>query len=111
MGHSQNEKPPHIIETATIFGGAFLISALAYLMSFLSGGVFCLVYSFSEYWKLVARDDPIYAEDLTLIKEALQMSESYIEVTWQMCLAVALVVIGTLVMFLFFRGKPHTSNF
>lgn len=44
MGHSQNEKPPHIIETATIFGGAFLISALAYLMSFLSGGVFMVSY-------------------------------------------------------------------
>ncbi len=79
-------------------------------IGFLSSGVLCLVYSFSEYWKLVSRDDPIYAEDVTLIKEALQMSDSYVEVTWQMYLAVALVLLGTAVLFFFFRGKmPHFS--
>lgn len=79
-------------------------------VGFLSGGVVCLVYSFAEYWKLLARDDPIYAEDLTLIREALQMSGGHTSVTWQMVLAVLLVLGGTAVFFLFFRGKmPHFS--
>ncbi|MBQ8893774.1 MAG: hypothetical protein IJ043_05120 [Clostridia bacterium] len=79
-------------------------------IGFLSGGAVCLAYSFAEYWKLMARDDPIFAEDLTIFQEALQMSESYVTVTWQMLVALGLVVLGTVVFFLFFRGKmPHFS--
>ncbi|MBQ6823558.1 MAG: sulfatase-like hydrolase/transferase [Clostridia bacterium] len=79
-------------------------------VGFLGSGVFCLVYSFAEYWKLMARDDPIFAEDLLVLKEALQMSGSYVEVTWQMIFAIFLVLLGTAVIFLFFRGKlPRVS--
>lgn len=79
-------------------------------IGFLSGGAVCLVYSFAEYWKLMARDDPIFAEDLTILKEALQMSGSYVAFTWQMGLAVVLVLLGAAVFFLFFRGRlPHFS--
>ena len=79
-------------------------------LGFLSGSAVCLAYSFAEYWKLMARDDAIYAEDLSIIKEALQMSESYAEITWQMLFAIGLVAAGTVVLFLFFRGRlPHWS--
>ncbi len=79
-------------------------------IGFLCSGAFCLVYSFAEFWKLSSRDDPIYAGDLSLMGEAMQMAGDYIEFTWQMGLAVALVVIGTVFLFLFIRGKmPHFS--
>lgn len=77
-------------------------------VGFFASGFVCLFYSFAAYWKLLARDDALYAEDLTLIQEALQMSGGHTPVTWQMVAAVCLVLGGTAVLFCFFRGKmPH----
>ena len=72
---------------------------------FLMSGIVCLTYSFTNYWKLVSRDDPFYAEDVTLIREAIQMSDEYVEVTWQMWLAIMLVIVGTIVIAIFVQGK------
>lgn len=72
---------------------------------FLSSGILCIAYSFTNYWKLVSRDDPLYAEDLSLVKEAMQMSGKYVKFTWQMWLAIALVVLGTVVLALLIRKK------
>ena len=70
---------------------------------FLSGGVVCLVYSFAEYWKLLSRNDPVYAEDLAVLKEALQMSGNYISVSPVMILSVCLVLGGVAFLVLLFR--------
>ena len=52
-------------------------------IAFLGTGVFTLIYSWAEYWKLLARSDPIVAEDLTVISEGMQMGRNYIALTWQ----------------------------
>lgn len=66
-------------------------------------GLVTVVYSLAEYWKLLSRNDPVYAEDLALLKEAVQMSGEYIAVTPVMILAVGLIFLGTVVLFLAFR--------
>lgn len=73
-------------------------------ISFLLTGVFTLVYSWSEYWKLMARSDPVIAEDLTIIKEGAQMGVNYVMITWQIVLSAVLVLVGTLIFFFFLRG-------
>ena len=73
-------------------------------IAFLGTGVFTLLYSWAEFWKLLARSDPIVAEDLTVISEGLQMGGSYIAVTWQIVASAALVLLGTLIFF-FLRGR------
>lgn len=73
-------------------------------ISFLLTGVFTLVYSWAEYWKLMARSDPIVAEDLTVVREGMQMGGSYIMITWQIVLSAVLVLAGTLFFFFFLRG-------
>lgn len=74
-------------------------------IGFLSSGILCLLYSFTEYWKLMIRSEPLFAEDLFLIGEAIKISDGYLFFTWQMMLAVLFVVVGALVLFLFCRGK------
>ena len=75
-------------------------------VSFALTGAFTLFYSWAEYWKLMGRSDPIYAEDLTIIKEGFQMGVHYVTFTWQIGLSLALIVAGTLVFFFLFRGRP-----
>lgn len=74
-------------------------------ISFLGTGVFTLIYSWAEYWKLMGRSDPIIAEDLTIISEGLEMGGKYIMLTWQIVFSAVLVLAGTLVFFFFFRGR------
>lgn len=89
----------------------FLLALVIWLLSgrvwlaFTVDGVFCLFYSWAEFWKLMARNDPIYAEDLTVIKEAAEMSGRYISITWQIVVSFLLVVIGIAVLLLLFRKK------
>ena len=73
----------------------------------LGSGLVCLAWSWAEYWKLMARSEPIYAEDLTLIREAAKMSGQYVSFTWQIGLSLVLVV-GTVTFFaLFGRRRLH----
>ena len=74
-------------------------------IAFLGAGVFTLLYSWAEYWKLMGRSDPIIAEDLGVISEGLKMGGSYITVTWQIVLSAVLVLVGTGIVFFFFRGR------
>lgn len=74
-------------------------------ISFLGTGIFTLIYSWAEYWKLMGRSDPIVAEDLTIITEGVQMGANYIMITWQIVLSAVLVLLGTLVFRFFFRGR------
>lgn len=83
-----------------------LIFLLVYFLAgrswigFLVSGVLTLVYSWAQYWKLMARNDPVFAEDLTIFSEAMQMSGQYIQFTWQIILSAVLVILGTAVFFL-----------
>ncbi len=80
-----------------VFGRAWL----AYLVS----GSVCLFFSWAQYWKLMARNDPIYAGDLLLFGEATQMAGQYIEITWQIILSALLVLLAVGVLFLLARGR------
>ena len=40
-------------------------------LSYALTGIACLAYSFPQYWKLLGRNDPLYAEDLMIVGEAL----------------------------------------
>lgn len=74
-------------------------------VAFLATGSFTLIYSWAEYWKLLARSDPIVAEDLTVISEGVTMGARYIEVTGSIILSAVLVLLATLLFFFFFRGR------
>ena len=77
-------------------------------LTFLLEAVVCLVFSWAQHWKLLARGDPIYAEDLVLIGEATQMADSYIRITWQVVFS-ALVALGlTAMLFFLARGRIRT---
>lgn len=70
-------------------------------IAFLLTGSLTLLYSWAQYWKLLARNDPVFAEDLTILSEAAQMSGQYIQLTWQIILSAILVLCGTVVFFFF----------
>ena len=74
-------------------------------IAFLGTGVFTLIYSWAEYWKLLGRSDPIIAEDLTVISEGMQMGVNYIAFNWQILLSAALVLLGALLFWRFLRGR------
>lgn len=79
---------------------------LAYLLS----GAVVLFFSWAQYWKLMARNDPIYAEDLLVFSEATQMAGQYIQITWQIVLS-AILVLGAVIALVFLaKGRmrrPH----
>ena len=74
-------------------------------LAFLLNGAVCLFFSWAQYWKLMARSDPIYAEDLLIFGEATQMAGQYIQITWQIVFSAVLVLGGTAVLFFLFRGR------
>lgn len=76
-------------------------------IAFLVDSIICLVYSWANYWKLMGRSDAVYAEDLTILKEGLQIgtSEGYITFSFRHFLSIGCVIFGTVILFLFFRGK------
>lgn len=81
----------------------FALTGRAWLAFVLNAAV-CLFFSWAQYWKLMARSDPIYAEDLLIFTEATQMAGQYIQITWQIVLSAALAVLGAVVLLLF-RGR------
>ena len=65
----------------------------------------CLFFSWAQFWKLMARSDPIYAEDLLILAEAQQMAGQYIQLTPAiLCSAIAAVALTWALWF--FRGRP-----
>ena len=73
-------------------------------LAFLLDAAVCLFFSWAQYWKLMARSDPIYAGDLLIFTEAAQMAGQYIQITWQIVLSAVLALSGTAVLFLC-RGR------
>ena len=73
-------------------------------LAFVLDAAVCLFFSWAQYWKLMARSDPIYAGDLLIFTEATQMAGQYIQITWQIGLSALLALAGTGVLW-FFRGR------
>lgn len=73
--------------------------------AFLLSGSVCLFFSWAQYWKLMARNDPIYAGDLLILSEATQMAGQYIQITWQIVLSAVLVLMAAAVLFFLARGR------
>ena len=74
-------------------------------LTFLLEAVVFLIFSWAQHWKLLARGDPIYAEDLVLIGEATQMAGSYVRITWQIILSALVVLVLTVMLFFLARGR------
>lgn len=90
----------NILPYLLIFLLLFFLTGRSWI-SFLLTGSLTLIYSWAQYWKLLARNDPVFAEDLLILSEAAQMSGQYIQITWQIILSAILVLLGTVVFFFF----------
>ena len=77
-----------------LFYAAFGRAWLAYLVT----GAVGLFFSWAQYWKLMARSDPIYAGDLLIFSEATQMAGQYIDITWQIILSAVLVLAAVIAL-------------
>ena len=84
-----------------LFYAAFGRAWLAYLVT----GAVGLFFSWAQYWKLMARSDPIYAGDLLIFTEATQMAGQYVQFTWQIVLSAVLVILAAAVLFFLARGR------
>ena len=73
--------------------------------AFLLSGSVCLFFSWAQYWKLMARNDPIYAGDLLILSEATRMAGQYIQINWPIVLSAVLVLIDAAVLFFLARGR------
>ncbi|MBQ7099152.1 MAG: LTA synthase family protein [Oscillospiraceae bacterium] len=60
----------------------------------------CLFFSWAQFWKLMARSDPIYAEDLLILAEAQQMAGQYIAITPAILCSAAAAIIAAVALFL-----------
>ena len=74
-------------------------------LSFGVEAVVVLVFSWAQHWKLLARGDPIYAEDLLIFSEALQMADGYIQITWQITASALAALALTIALFFLARGR------
>ena len=74
-------------------------------LTFLLEAAVCLALSWAQHWKLLARGDPIYAEDLLLVGEAAQMAGSYVRVSWQIVLSAVTALALTAMLFFLARGR------
>ena len=84
-----------------LFYAAFGRAWLAYLTT----GAVCLFFSWAQYWKLMARSDPIYAGDLLIVGEAAQMAGQYIQITWQIILSAILVLAAVIALLFLAKGR------
>lgn len=92
---------PFVLFALLLFG----LTGRAWL-AFLLDGVVCLVYSWAAYWKWLGRSEPLYADDVAAIREAVQIGgRGYITVTWQIAASLLLVVLGTLALAWLARGR------
>ena len=64
-----------------------------------------LVFSWAQHWKLLARGDPIYAEDLLIVGEAAQMAGQYVRITWPIVLSAIFAIATTIGLSLLARGR------
>ena len=60
----------------------------------------CLFFSWAQFWKLMARSDPIYAEDLLILSEAQQMAGQYIQLTPAILCSAAAAITVAVALFL-----------
>lgn len=73
--------------------------------AFALDSVLCLLFSWSNFWKLLARDAPLVASDLLIVSEALDMSANYISITPLMIGSLFLALILTLLFARYFHGN------
>lgn len=85
-----------------LFGRAWL--------AFLLGGGVTLGFSLAHYYKMLFRDDPLYFEDLLVIREAKAMTtqKSYaLFVDSRIAVALLCLALGTVLLFFLVRGVAH----
>lgn len=74
-------------------------------LAFGLGGAAALVLTLGNFFKLLFRDDPLYFEDLLILREAGEMAGGYdVFIDKRIALAAACVVAGTAALFFLARG-------
>ncbi len=77
-------------------------------ISCLVTGTLAFLVAGGNYFKVMFRDDPLRWEDLSLIREATQMSDQYqVELTPLMIAWIVVIVAFVLALFFLGRGKPR----
>jgi len=70
------------------------------------GGASALGLTLGNFFKILFRDDPLYFEDLLILREAGEMAGGYaVFIDKRITLAIVCVIAGTAVLFFFARGK------
>ena len=74
-------------------------------LAFGLGGLSILGLTLGNFFKILFRDDPLYFEDLLILREAGKMAEGYaVFINKKIVLAVLCVVAGTVLLLVFARG-------
>ena len=74
--------------------------------AFLLTGVVALLMSFSNYFKLIYRSDPLMFSDLTSVRAGLMVAGDYdISMDWRIALALIFLAIATVILMFFARSR------
>jgi phosphoglycerol transferase MdoB-like AlkP superfamily enzyme len=80
--------------------------------SFLLTSIFTIGLSWVNYFKLMIRNDPLLAADVSLFSEAKNMAGKYeINPDWKIYAVVIACIIGTVLAKVLFRGKIQTIKY
>ena len=78
--------------------------------AFLINGIFTLLVSLGNYFKLKFRSDPFTFEDISSIRAGLTVAKDYdLQINWRMIIAIVFVVIACLILFFFACGRPKKT--
>lgn len=95
----------------------FLILILLYFvlgkawLSFLITSTLSFGFSLVNHWKLNFRNDPLYFEDLVLVKDAAQISRRYnISLELKLILFIISILIGIFILYLLLPAKPNSKK-
>ena len=98
----------NIVPVVILLAALYLLLGRPWL-SFLTGGIVVLGFSFANYLKLRFRDDPVMFEDILYIREALGISKTAgydLTPDGRMLFGLLCLVLGTAVLFFIARGRP-----
>ena len=77
-------------------------------VAFLITGILAMLMSIGNYFKLVFRNDPFMFSDLHSIRAGLSVAKDYdIHMDWRILLAILFLIIATLILLFFAKGKAE----
>lgn len=93
-----------------LFNYLFYVITNRVWVAFAVDSFLCFLFSWPNYWKLLARDSPLMASDLLIVSEALDMSKRYVNFTPLMIGTLLGALFLTVLLAVFFRGYISTKK-